>query len=317
MAAVSNSEFAKTLQMPPEWQEKAAAFADAKGLSLAAREVVAQFKDAWRGSNGKMREASLVLIVTADALMAIALRNGGRSFAPVSTEFTKDGQLWVQAWLEPTPPAACRVRFEVEGIDASVVVVHTWAEYTQGKVSPTQAKMPATMLAKATRSMGVRQIAPGAVGGLHSEEEAHAIQTSTDGEIADVAETVDAVTPETDKSSKGSRRSSAELFAERKTELVRVGKSLRADCGDEAANHLGRAIKARGCDPEKMKADDLKALLDVAKHAREHYSAKAEVEPETAPEEPVADAPAEALPDDPGDMTLDEVADHFGGEFVI
>lgn len=319
MAAVSNAEFAKTLQMPAEWQEKAAAFADAKGLSLAARDVVAEWKDGWTGRDGKRRPPQLVLIVTADALMAIALRDGGRSFAPVLTEFTTDGQVWVQAWLQKEPPAACRVRFEVQGIDAAVIVVHTWAEYTQGKPSATQLKMPATMLAKATRSMGVRQIAPGAVGGLHSEEEAHAIENAADTEVAEVAEIVDTVTPEAEKSAKGTRKSTAELQASRKEELVRVGKALRSECGDDAANHLGRAIKARGCDPDKLTADDLKVLLGVAKLAREEAQKK-EAAPaaEPAPGEPELDqAEGADDPAHPDDMTMEEVAEHFDGTFVI
>jgi hypothetical protein len=289
MAAITNTEFAKTLGMPPEWAAKAAAFADAKGLSLAAREVVASYKEPWTGRDGKQREATLMLVVTAEALMALALQV--RNFAPISTEFTDDGREWTDVWINASPPAACRVTFEVEGITAPVRVVHTLAEYTQGNMTPTQAKMPATMLAKATRSLGVRQIAPTATGGLVSEEEAHAVEASIDADVEQVAEVVQAVTPVVDEESKGTKLTRAEQFEARKAELVSVGKALRADCGDEAAAALGGAIKARGCDPASMTAADLKALLAVAKRAREdaeRAAAEPAVEPEPTPEPDLA-----------------------------
>lgn len=267
MAAVSNSEFAKTLGMPAEWAAKAAAFADAKGLSLAAREVVASYKEGWVGNDGKRREPTLMLVVTAEALMALALRE--RTFAPICTEFTDDGREWVDVWIGAAPPAACRVTFEVAGITAPVRVVHTWLEYTQGKATPTQQKMPATMLAKATRSLGVRQIAPTATGGLVSEEESHAVEASIDADVEHVEQVKDAVTPPQDEESKGTKLTRAEQYAARKDELVAVGKALRAECGDEAASKLAAAIKGRGCDPNGMTAADLKALLGVAKRARE------------------------------------------------
>lgn len=275
MAAITNAEFAKTLGMPPEWAAKAAAFADAKGLSLAAREVVASYKEPWTGRDGKVREASLMLVVTAEALMGLALKE--RNFAPISTEFTDDGREWTDVWISGSPPAACRVTFEVEGITQPVRVVHTLAEYTQGNMTPTQAKMPATMLAKATRSLGVRQIAPTVTSGMLSEEEAHAVEATVDAEVAHVEQVVEAVTPTQDVESKGTSKSRAEQRAERKAELVAVGKALRAECGDDAAAQLAGAIKSRGCDPNELTAADLKALLAVAKRAREDAErAKAE-----------------------------------------
>lgn len=271
--AISNSDFAKTLGMPPEWAAKAAAFADAKGLSLAAREVVATFKDAWVGQDGRRRDPSLMLVVSADALMALALRE--RNFAPICTEFTEDGREWTDVWINGTPPAACRVTFEVEGITQPVRIVHTLAEYTQGTLTPTQRKMPALMLAKATRSLGVRQIAPTATGGLMTEEEAHAVDAATDAEVEHVAEVVDAVTPTQDVESKGTKMTRSEQYAARKAELVAVGKALRADCGDDAAGVLATAIKELGCNPEALTAANLKALLAVAKQARADHDAKA------------------------------------------
>lgn len=271
--AISNSEFAKTLGMPPEWAAKAAAFADAKGLSLAAREVVATFKDAWVGQDGKRRDPSLMLVVSADALMAMALRE--RNFAPICTEFTDDGREWTDVWINASPPAACRVTFEVQGITQPVRIVHTLSEYTQGTLTPTQRKMPALMLAKATRSLGVRQIAPTATGGLMTEEEAHAVDAAVDAEVEKVEKVVAAVTPAPDKAAKGaSSKTRAQVHAERKDELVAAGKALRADCGAEAAAVLGGAIKARGCDPAKLSAADLKALLAVADRERKKFEAR-------------------------------------------
>lgn len=283
MAAITNEEFAKTLGMPAEWAAKAAAFADAKGLSLAAREVVASYKDGWTGRDGKYREPTLMLVVTAESLMALALRE--RTFAPICTEFTKDGSAWVDVWLHSEPPAACRVTFEVEGIEAPIRIVHTYAEYTQGAPTPIQKKMPATMLAKATRSLGVRQIAPTATGGMLSEEEAHAVEASVDAEVADVAETVKALTPEVDKESKGTTLTRGEQWASRKAELVAAGKGLRADFGQEAAAELHAVIKTRGADPEKLSAAHLKAILEAAARIRAKASTpEPEPEPEPAAE---------------------------------
>lgn len=322
MAAITNTEFAKTLEMPAEWGAKAAAFADAKGLSLAAREVVASYKDGWRGNDGKDRPPTLMLVVTAEALMAMALRE--RTFAPICTEFTEDGREWVDVWINGTPPAACRVTFEVPGITAPVRVVHTWYEYTQGKATPTQAKMPATMLAKATRSLGVRQIAPTATGGLVSEEEASAVENSIDAEVEHVEAVVEAVTPTVDKESKGTSKTRAEQQAERMAELVSVGKALRADCGDEAAAALGGAIKARGCDPATMTAADLKALLAVAKRAREDAERATVAAVSEALPSPPAEAPNTASQGSHADAQAawagidgDSLGSGIADEFVI
>ncbi len=292
MAAITNAEFAKTLGMPPEWAAKAAAFADAKGLSLAGREVVAAYKDGWTGSDGKKREPTLMLVVTAEALMAMALRE--RNFAPVRTEFTSDGREWTDCWINAAAPAACRVTFEVEGITSPVVIVHTLAEYTQGTLTSTQRKMPATMLAKATRCLGVRQIAPTATGGLVSEEESHAVEASIDADVEHVEQVVQAVTPVQDEEAKGTKLTRAEQYAERMSSLVAVGKALRAEHGDDAAGQLAAAIKARGCDPKAMTAADLKALIQVAKRAREDAErardAHADEPPNTASQGSHADA---------------------------
>lgn len=281
---MKNTDFAKTLGMPPEYAAKAAAFADAKGLSLAAREVVASYKEGWRGEDGKLREPSLMLVVTAEALMALALKE--RNFAPICTEFTGDGREWTDVWLDSSPPAACRVTFEIEGISQPVRVVHTMAEYTQGTLTPTQRKMPATMLAKATRSLGVRQIAPTATGGMVSEEEAHAVEASVDAEVEHVAKVVEAVTPVQDREAKGSKVSRAEQYRSRKEELVRVGKALRDEFGADAAQELHGVIKARGADAEKLTAAHLKAILDAAERIRAKFEARA-----AAPEPAAADEP--------------------------
>ncbi len=321
MAAVSNTEFAKTLGMPPEWAAKAAAFADAKGLSLAGREVVAEYKESWTGRDGKVRPANVVLIVTADAAMALALK-AGRNFAPVSTEWTADGREWVDVWLGATPPAACRVKFEVGGIDAPVVVTHTLAEYTQGKLSGVQLTMPASMLAKATIQMGLRRIAPQALAGLYVAEEIEAVDAAVEAEVEHVEKVVEAVTPEVDKESTGTKMTRAEQHAARMQELVVVGKALRADCGDEAAAVLAGAIKARGCDPHKLTAADLKVLLDVAKRQREDFERKdAEPESSVAPEAAAAmDAATEireAAAASSEDHGVQALTDELQAEFII
>lgn len=250
-----NSEFAKTLNMPADYAKQAAAFADAKGLSLAAREVVAQFKDGWTGKDGKYREPTLMLVVTAESLMAMALRE--RKFAPIRTQFTIDGSTWTDVWLETKPPAACRVTFEVADIESHIVIVHTWAEYTQGKATHAQLKMPATMLAKATRSLGIRQIAPSATSGMLSEEEASAVEGAIDGEVEEIRETNKVLTPDADKEAKGAAAPRSEQFNARKDELVKIGKQLRADLGDDAAKEFAIALNDRGCDFDKLTAGDM------------------------------------------------------------
>lgn len=304
--STSNAEFAKSLAMPPEWQAKAAAFADAKGLSLAAREVVATFKEAWTGRDGKQRPANMMLVVTAEALMAQGLK--ARVFAPVATEFTDDGREWTDVWIAPGPPAACRVTFEVEGIDRPVVVVHTWMEYTQGSATATQMRMPATMLAKATRSLGVRQIAPSTTSGLVSEEEAHAVSSAGEADREHSDAVGDAVTPPSEADAKGGKLSRAEQYAARKEELISTGKALRADCGDEAAGKLAAIIDnmrkngSPSLDLDKITAAQLKSILAAAKEIR--------AEAEAATREP------EAPHVDPDEGTQ-AVIDNLNAEFVI
>lgn len=317
--STTNAEYAKTLAMPPEWQAKAAAFADAKGLSFAAREVVAEFRDEWVGRDGKKRAAQLVLIVTADALIAQAL-NGGRKFAPIRTEFTDDGREWVEAWLGTSPPAACRIVFEVEGVSQPVSIVHTWAEYVQGHATVTQAKMPALMLSKATLVMGARRIAPHAVAGLYSPEEAESIESGAvaDREHADAVG--DAVIPPSESEVKGSKVSRAEQYAARKDELIRAGKALRAECGDEAAERLAVVVnnmrQNAGMDLDKITQVQLKQILAAEKEIRASAGQAippAAPAPDPSPDpEPPAE-PAGAQP--PADVQ--SLADEFDGEFVI
>jgi hypothetical protein len=262
--------------------------------------------------------------VSAESLMAKGLES--RRFAPVSTQFTSDGREWVEVWLESRPPAACRVTFEVDGIERPVIVTHTWAEYTQGKASPTQLKMPATMLAKSTRSLGVRQISPSTTSGLLSEEEAHAVENAADAEIERAEQAVEAVTPEVDKESAGTKMSRGEQHATRLAEMVDIGKSLRADLGAETAEMFAGAIKAQGhdlSDPKQIKlsAANIKSLRDVAKRAREDAERSAQPDepaPSSTPEARSAelDAAAEsaAQSDEPG---VRAVAETFDAEFVI
>jgi hypothetical protein len=311
---MTNAEFAKTLDMPAEWQAKAAAFADAKGLSLAGRDVVAEYKESWVGSDGKRRPATCIFIVTADAALALAL-NAGRNFAPISTEFTSDGREWVDVWLDSTPPRACRVTFEVEGIESPVRVTHTLQEYTQGKLTATQRTMPALMLAKATMQLGLRRIAPQALAGLYSQEEAHAVDAATEADAehgAAVAEVVNAPDAETS----GGKLSRAEQFAARKAELVTVGKALRADCGDEAAERLAVIVNNMrtnaGLDLAAIKAAELKVILAAAKEIRAELEGRAAAEAATP--EPAA-APEPAAP--AADPAVEALQADLGAEFVI
>lgn len=79
---------------------------------------------------------------------------------------------WVEAWLQPTPPAAAKVGLTItdkEGRSTRYSTVALWSEY--GASDGLWKKMPALMLAKCGEALLLRKAFPHDLSGLYTEDE--------------------------------------------------------------------------------------------------------------------------------------------------
>ncbi|MCW2924401.1 MAG: bet [Thermoleophilia bacterium] len=112
----------------------------------------------------------LTPITSIDGFRLIAQRSGQYA-GQRPPEWTADGREWVDVWINPTPPAACRVSVLRHDWDEPMTVPLTWTEYTGGSASHMQRKMPAHMLAKATEAIALRKAFPNDLSGLYTSDE--------------------------------------------------------------------------------------------------------------------------------------------------
>lgn len=120
--------------------------------------------------SGRGNDAKLTPITSIDGFRLIAQRSGQYA-GQRPPAWTSDGREWVDVWLEKTPPAACRVSVLRHDWSEPLTVTYTWAEYTGGRPSFMQQKMPAHMLAKATEALALRKAFPNDLGGLYTSDE--------------------------------------------------------------------------------------------------------------------------------------------------
>lgn len=87
-----------------------------------------------------------------------------------------DDGVWVDAWIKPEPPTACKFNLYVKGRSRPVTAVARWVEYVQtrgkdGAVTHMWAKMAAHMLAKVAEALAIRKAFPDDTGGLYTDDE--------------------------------------------------------------------------------------------------------------------------------------------------
>ena len=86
----------------------------------------------------------------------------------------EDG-VWVDAWLRPEPPTACKFMLYVKGRSRPVQAVARWSEYVQttrtGETTSMWARMSAHMLAKVAEALAIRKAFPDDTGGLYTDDE--------------------------------------------------------------------------------------------------------------------------------------------------
>lgn len=107
-----------------------------------------------------------------DGLRTIADRAPGKRGMPYVAWCGADG-VWVDAWIKPEPPLACKV--VVTRDSEPFPAVATLGEYMQtgknGKPTGLWGKMPATMLAKCAEALALRKAYPIDLSGLYTDDE--------------------------------------------------------------------------------------------------------------------------------------------------
>lgn len=85
------------------------------------------------------------------------------------TQWTADGETWVDVWLSKEAPAAARVGVYRAGFQAPLFAVATFDQYNPG--TSMWKKMPALMLGKCAEMLALRKAFPQDLSGLYSAEE--------------------------------------------------------------------------------------------------------------------------------------------------
>lgn len=201
-------------------------------------------------------------VISIDGMRSVA-QNSGAYAGQSPVQWTADGKEWVDVWLADTHPAAARVSVYRSDWPEPMTVVHTMREYAQGKqLRGVAASMPAHMLAKATEALALRKAFPQHLGGIYSTDEMAQADAADDKPADKTAADKPADKPKPKPVAKPAAAptgtlTKAEEYATRKDELVKVGKKLRADMGNDAAKEFALALNERGCDFDKLTAGDM------------------------------------------------------------
>lgn len=119
--------------------------------------------------NKKQNREVMTIQTSIDGFRVIAERSGKYEGQTPALWCGKD-RIWVDAWLENTPPAACKIGVYRSGFREPVFAVATFKEYNQEE-SPMWRKMPALMLAKVAEALALRKAFPNDLSGLYTSDE--------------------------------------------------------------------------------------------------------------------------------------------------
>lgn len=120
--------------------------------------------------------------VSIDGARLVAERSG-RYEGQTPTQWTADGQTWVDVWIGQEPPAAARVGVYKAGFREALYAVARWDSYVQTepvwehgqksgeRVASMWRKMPDLMLGKVAEMLALRKAFPQDLSGLYSTEE--------------------------------------------------------------------------------------------------------------------------------------------------
>lgn len=107
--------------------------------------------------------------VSIDGFRVIAERSGELDGQEV--QWCDEQGVWVDVWLQKSPPAAARVLVYRKGCSHPFPGIAKWTEYQAG--GPMWQKMPATMLAKCAEALALRKAFPHQLSGLYTPDEMH------------------------------------------------------------------------------------------------------------------------------------------------
>lgn len=172
---------------PSQWTPQEAALVEAAGLitvdrrtgrsELAPRATVEAFLAHCRRTRldpiarqiyAICRQGRWGIQVSIDGARLIAERSG-KYAGQTPTEWTADGQTWVQVWLDKQPPRAARVGVHRADFREPLYAVATLDAYKAG--GPMWEKMPALMLGKCAEMLALRKAFPQDLSGLYSTDE--------------------------------------------------------------------------------------------------------------------------------------------------
>jgi len=114
------------------------------------------------------RGGQMTIMVGIDGLRALAAR-GGRYRGALPTEWCGADGVWVDVWLQRTPPAAARVA--VWHADCERPIVETATMQSYGQKSGLWSSMPDVMLAKCAEARALRRAFPSECSGLYEPSE--------------------------------------------------------------------------------------------------------------------------------------------------
>lgn len=142
------------------------------GLDPFARQIYA-IKRRERGQDGQYTER-WSFQVSIDGFRLTAERTGRYAGQQGPWWCGPDG-VWHEAWLQPVPPAACRVGVLRAGFAEPLYRVAMFKEYCQtnrnGQPTSMWANMPANQLAKCAEALALRAAFPAELSGVYTEDE--------------------------------------------------------------------------------------------------------------------------------------------------